>query len=266
MGRSSRSARRSKLQAAADRHSEALSLRLGKMLKDARASSSMTQAQAAATAGFSQSTWSWLELGADGRATVATWSRAAAAVGASLDAFIRRASAADQPRDIVHLRGQELVIRQATPGGWHALPEAQIDRDARTSRAVDVLLWRGLSRGHPPIAAAEYALIEIWNWLDEVGGPIREWDRRLDAVERYAIARMTGDQPVPRVSGCWVLRATQRNRRLVKEHHHFFRARFRGSGRAWLDALGRPEAKMPATAALLWVSVDGTRVFSARLG
>lgn len=232
------------------------------MLKDARVRRRLTQAAASEIAGLSPSTWSWLEVGRDGRGTLATWNRAARAVGSSLHAYLPEASAADQPRDAVHLRNQELIMRTAAAGGWRALPEAQIDREARTSRAADVLL----ERRSADAVVREYALVEIWDWFDDVGGAQRNWDRRLDALERYAIARMVGDQPLPLVGGCWVVRATQRNRSLVKEHRHFFRARFPGSAGAWLTALTTRGASMPQTSALLWVAVKGDRLYPARLG
>jgi hypothetical protein len=152
------------------------------------------------------------------------------------------------------------VISTALLGGWQALPEEPIDREARTSRAADVLLHR--RRSDRPV---EYALFEVIDWFHDVGAPTREWSRRLDAVERYAIARMTpNDESLPVVGGCWVVRATMRNRRLIGEHRHFFRARFPGSGRAWLAALGSREDPMPTVPAVLWVSVDGTRLFAVR--
>ncbi|HKY88707.1 MAG TPA: hypothetical protein VJ141_01920 [Candidatus Limnocylindrales bacterium] len=224
------------------------------MLKDARAVRRLTQKGAAMLAGLAASTWSGLEVGGDGRVTMATWNRAAAAVGTRLDAYLTRTSAASQPRDAVHLRHQELVIRTALAGGWRSLPEEPIDREARASRAADVILQRH----------REYAIVEIWDWFEDVGAAHREFDRRLDALERFAIARMTGET-LPRTGGCWVVRATLRNRRLVREHRHLFRARFPGSGHAWLEALTTARG-MPAQRAMLWVSVLGDRLYPARLG
>jgi len=248
-------------QAAADRSSDELAARVGLMLRDARRQRGLTQTAAARLAGVSSSTWSWLEIGRDGRITLATLNRAAMAVGTSLNVYVRQASAATQPRDAVHLRHQELVIKTVKAGLWLPLPEEPIDRDARTSRAADVLLCRRLSGER-----ACYALVEIWDWLDDVGAAIREWGRRLDATERYAIARMVNDDPLPRTSGIWVLRATRRNRQLVNEHRGFFRARFPGSANAWLAALADATRQMPTQPALLWVNVAGDRLYPARLG
>lgn len=215
----------------------------------------------ATRAGISRGRWADLEAGRDGSATVATLNRAAFAVGGSLDAWVKQTSAADQPKDSVHLRNQELVIRMSKPGGWEPLPEEFLDREARTSRAADVLLRR---RGQDGVR--EYALWSVTDWVDDVGAIVRDFTRRLAAVDRYAIARMTGDDPLPRTAGCWLLRATRRNRQLIAEHRHFFRARFPGAGRAWLAALANASAPLPKDAALLWVSVNGERLFAARLG
>lgn len=178
------------------------------------------------------------------------------AINSELVAFMKETSAADQPRDAIHLRHQELVIRTGLPGGWRSLPEEQLDRDARTSRWGDVLMHRGRQ------TLDEYALFEIFDWFEDVGAHTREWLRRLDALERYAISRMRGDT-LPRTAGCWIVRATARNRRLIADHAEFFSARFPGSGQAWLQALAT-QTPMPKDAALLWVSVKGERLFPAR--
>ncbi len=268
MPRRKRNVPRTPSQAAADRRADELAGRLGRALREARKALRLSQSQAAERAGFARSTWSGLEVARDGRVTLATVDRAAMALGTRVRAYIEHASSASQPRDATHLRHQELIVRTASSGGWTALPEAALDRDARTSRAADVLLER----------ANEYAITEVWDWFDDVGAALRDWDRRLDALDRYAIARLglaTGStgrggsagEPAapPRVGGCWVVRATRRNRLLISEHRHLFRARFAASGHAWLEALitSRP---MPDASALLWVSVDGRRLFPARPG
>jgi hypothetical protein len=182
---------------------------------------------------------------------------AAHAVGTTLSAFLPQASAADLPRDAVHLKNQELVLRVARQGGWRGLPEAPIDRDAGRSRHADVLL----ERSHT--AAQEFALCEVADWLADAGEGVRDFQRRLAAVDRYAVARMADDQ-LPRASGLWLVRATQRNRRLVDEHRNFFRGQFPGSGRAWLAALADAKAPMPRDPTLLWVDVGGMRIYEAR--
>jgi transcriptional regulator with XRE-family HTH domain len=249
---------RSRVGPAADRHASELARKLGMSLLDARRRARLTQAKAAAKAGLSQSAWSRLETEADPRYTLATWDRAAFAVGTSLNAYLPESTAAGAPRDAVHLKAQELVIRMARAGGWHGTAEVQIDREARSSRFADVLLAR------PRLRPSEVALIEVIDWFDDVGSPLREWPRRLEAVERQAIARMVGEEAVPRVSGCWLVRATRRNRALIGQHQNLFRSRFSGSGRAWLSALTDPTRTMPEESALLWVAVSGDRLFALR--
>lgn len=235
------------------------------MLEDGRAQGRLTQAECAARAGISRGRWADLEAGRDAGGTIRTYGRAAAAIGSTFAAYLTASSAADQPRDAVHLRHQELVIRIGAAGEWRALPEEMIDRDARTSRAADVLLTRVA-----PDGVSEYCLWDIRDWLDDVGAAVRDFTRRLEAVERYAIARMTGADRLPRTGGCMVLRATRRNRELVAAHEGFFRARFPGSGRGWLRALEEPptsgQASLPGQPALTWVSVSGERLFPVRFG
>jgi transcriptional regulator with XRE-family HTH domain len=253
MGRNNKTARRTPAQGRADRASADLANKLGRMLKDGRARMRLTQQRAADAAGISRGRWADLEGGRDALATVMTLNRAAFAIGGGLDAWIKETSAADQPRDAVHLRHQELIIRLGLGGGWKALPEEMIDREARTSRAADVLLDRTA-----PDGTEEYALWDVWDWFPDVGGPVRDFSRRLEAVERYAVARMRGlEATLPRVSGCWVVRATARNRRLIAEP---------GSGHAWLAALIQTGAPLPKEPALIWVAVNGERLFPARLG
>jgi hypothetical protein len=259
MGRRITTIRRTDLQVSADAAADVLSRRMGRMLADSRTRTRATQRQASACAGISQAEWSALERGTN--ATIATWSRAASAVGANLDAYLRGSSAADQPRDAVHLRNQELLMRTAAPGAWRALPEQLIDREARTSRAADVLLFRQATRPMPD----EYAIAEVWDWFADVGAAGRDWQRRLAALERYAIARMR-DEVLPRHSGVWVIRATARNRRLVGDHTSFFKSLLPGTGHAWLSALGDSATAMPTEPALIWVSVAGDRLWPARLG
>jgi hypothetical protein len=189
-----------------------------------------------------------------------TWDRAAHAVGTTLSAYLPQASAADQPRDAVHLRNQELVLRTARSGGWRGAPEQALDRELTRSRHGDVVLSR-----HRADSAAEWCLVEVVDWLADVGESVRDFDRRLAALDRFAVARMRGDA-VPQSGGIWLLRATTRNRRLVADHREFFRGRFPGSGRAWLATLLDPRSPMPSEPALLWVDVGGTRIFAARLG
>ena len=232
--------RRTQRQVRADGRADHLATFLGRALLDGRRSSDTTQAKAAGVAGISQSCWSDLERGKGASVSIRVWVRAADAVGSDLRAYLEAASGTAQPRDAVHLRHQELVASTAVRGGWKIRPEQHVVG----AGVADLLLSRGEGS----------ALIEIWNWMADAGDAFRSWDRKL---ERLRMAE-------PSATGCWVIRATRRNLQLVAEHRTLFAARFPGSGAAWLRALERLDAPMPADPALMWVSVRGDRLFAAR--
>ena len=128
----------------------------------------------------------------------------------------------------------------------------------RATQPVDA----GLAGAHPTGALARP--IETFGPLDgakAVG--------RLDGAK--AVGRLEGAKTRPdetggvRVAGCWVVRATRRNRQLVHEHETIFAARFPESGRQWLTAMEHAEASMPERSGLLWTGVAGDRLFSGRL-
>jgi transcriptional regulator with XRE-family HTH domain len=245
----------------ANRHAIDLTRRLGMSLRDARKQRGLTQAQAATRAGLAQTTWSKLERMGNTGYTIETWDRAAHAVGTALNAYLPTATAADAPRDSVHLRNQELVLRTAQSGAWRGVAEDSLDTDLRRSRHGDVVLERP-SRA---LSVHEWCLVEVVDWTDDVGQSVRDFDRRLAALDRLAVARMRGEGVPPKASGLWLLRATMNNRRLVTDHRLFFRGRFPASSSAWLTSLTSPDAAMPLEAGLLWVDVRGTRIFTVRL-
>jgi hypothetical protein len=181
-----------------------------------------------------------------------------------LRAYIEKASAADQPRDIVHLGTQELVASMAIRGGWTVRPEFALDDAAVGSRSADLVFERS-----PGTRPQELALIEVYDWLDDVGAAFRGWDRKVAKIDRIAVSRLPpgdddADPILPVVSGFWVLRATLRNRELVRAHRTLFAARFTSSGRAWLEAVQDPAKPMPRGPAVIWVAVRGHRLWSWR--
>jgi transcriptional regulator with XRE-family HTH domain len=263
MPRRVRGVRRTPAQVASDDAASELMRELGRALRDARRKVRLTQEALAAQAGVVQGTISALERGRTTTISLLVVVRAARAVGTTLHAYLENTSSAREPRDIAHLRAQALLVELARLGGWHAIPEAAIDDAAERSRAVDALLERAR-----PAEAVEVAVMEVIDWFADLGASLRAWDRRLARVERQTIALRTRDGAagtlVPRASGCWVVRATQRNRTLVSELRALFAVRFTGSGREWLEALGT-QAPMPAAPALLWISVRGDRIWASRL-
>lgn len=154
----------------------------------------------------------------------------------------------------------------ASGGGWSSRVEAALDDPARGSRSADVLLERTNAK-----ARMEIALMEIWDWFDDVGAGFRSWDGKVARVERGALARIPlspadarEEAALPHVGGCWIVRATVRNRALVAAHRALFAARFPGAGREWLRAITDPNVAMPAEPAMLWVSVTGDRIWPVR--
>lgn len=116
--RRSQIARRTPTQAAADARAVEIARQLGRALRDARSGRHATQASVGETAALSPSAVSEAENGHGDDMTLRTWTRLARAAGSDLHAYLERASAAELPRDSVHLRHQELLIRAAIPGGW----------------------------------------------------------------------------------------------------------------------------------------------------
>jgi hypothetical protein len=112
-----------------------------------------------------------------------------------LVAFFDRSSGAELPRDIEHLRRQSAITARAAGGGWLVAPEAPVVA-MTPGRVIDLLLEREAHR--------EAAIIEVWDWLTDVGAAFRSLDEKVAAVQRkrggWAVA------------GAWVLRGTRRSR------------------------------------------------------
>lgn len=233
--------RRTRRQVRADERAEQLARYLGRALRDGRLASRSTQRSSADEVGLAQSTWSLLERGSGSNLSLRVWVRATWAVNSDLRAYLERATATTGPRDAVHLRHQELVIRTALAGGWRGRPEAAVAGDGEASPVADILLARG----------EHVALCEVWDWFADVGESLRSWDRKL-----ARLAAQTGSTP----AACWVVRATRQNRRLVSDHSAVFASRFPGSAAAWLSALTDLNREEPAEPALLWVTVRGDRL------
>lgn len=216
----------------------------------------MTQAQAADRAGVSQGFWSRLEHGRGMVASLETLTAAAAAVHTELAAFLQAQPGADLPRDIEHLRRQELVIRLAAPGGWRARAERPVDPEASRSRSIDVYLARDGER--------EVAVVEVVDLVADVGAVFRGLEDKVASVRRELAARQTGGPP-SLVAGLLIIRGTRRNRTLIVSLSRMFASRFPTPGSQWLRALSNSEIEMPAADGFVWSSGRGDRLFAARL-
>lgn len=224
--------------------------RIGIGLRESRLALRMSQARAADRAGIFQASWSRIERGVTGAASLETLASCAAAVGTQLAAFIEARPGTDLPRDIEHLRRQELVIELSRGGDWAAQPELAIDPRAVRSRSIDVHLAR--------FGGAERAIVEIVDLMADGGAEFRNLTDKVAAVRRIA-----GDGA--RVRGLLVLRATARNRAIVAEFPGLFATRFPGSASQWLRALSDPTVAMPDGDGLIWSTVRGDRLFAAVL-
>jgi hypothetical protein len=94
-------------------------------------------------------------------ACLETLASCAAAVHTQLAAFLEAAPGADLPRDVEHLRRQQLVVTFAESGGWTTRPERAIDPGASRSRSIDVELERAARR--------QIAVVEIVDLLTDGG-------------------------------------------------------------------------------------------------
>jgi len=197
--------------------------------------------------GVSQPRVSELERGLGAGASLETWAIVAAAVGEQLVGYLEHAPGAERPRDIEHIRRQNAVIEAARRGGWTAHPELAIDAGVVRSRSIDVALVRA--------AKHEAAVVEIWDWFDDVGAGLRGLDARKTALR----ARLNDEDRVWRVGGLYVIRDTRRNRALVRELGAVFAARFPGSSRGWRRALTSEgdDHPMPVLDAYVWSNTDG---------
>lgn len=235
---------------AGDARATYLAKRLGTALRDGRLAVGLLQREVGTRAGVSQPEIAKLEGGHGSDTGIDTWGACAAAVGLHLAAFLEQAPGADLPRDIEHLRRQNLVIATAAPGGWDAEPESALPGDGPRPRSIDVLLTR-------PVRL-EAAVVEVWDLLLDGGHAMR-------SLEAKVLATRDRLGPGWRVEGLLVVRGTQRNRRLVHGLNALFSARYPASSQGWLRALAETAHTMPEGSGLVWTDVKGGRLFAARL-
>ncbi len=229
---------------------ESVAGRVGTGLRAARVAQGRTQASVALEAGISQPFLSRIERGRELGVSLSTLAACASTLQVQLAAFIEALPGASLPRDIQHLRRQALIVRIADPGGWTAEPEAALPDDGPRPRSIDVLLTRPIRR--------EAAVVEIWDLLADGGEAMRGLEAKVLAMRRRLGAGW-------QVQGLLVLRATRRNRDLVRDLAPLFAARYPASSAGWLRALADPRSPMPDASGFAWSSVAGDRLAAARL-
>lgn len=244
-----RSRRRAgKHRVAGRRRADELGQRLGRGIRQSRTAAGSKQSELGPSSGVSQSWISKMERGLGRTASLETWCSVADSLGLRFVAFLEEVPGAARPRDYEHALRQELVIRHAARGGWAGVAENVIQDGSAHWRYVDVLLNRDSGR--------ELAVVEVWDWLDDVGEGLRGLASK---VERVRV-----QHPGAAVMGLLVVRATRQNRRLVHRLGALFSSALPASSAAWLTALADPERPMPDGAGLLWTDVGGTRLFAFR--
>ena len=237
---------------AARRNAELLA-RLGREVRESRRRRRTTQSALAGPTGLSQTTISRMERGVGGSLTLDVWQRVFTALDRPLNLVASRDALAET-RDAGHLAMQELMLRTARRAGWTGTFEVHVrSAGAATRHSIDV----GLRHDRLRVLAVN----ELWNTLDDFGAAKRSFDWKLARAEELAAA-IGGEQPY-RVAGCWVVRATRRNRALVARYPTLFRSAFPGSSARWVRALmeGTPP---PLEAGLIWCDVRATRLFAWR--
>lgn len=225
--------------------------RLGAEVKVSRRRRRLTQARLAQRAGLSAMSVSRIERGLGGAHSLDTWQR----LGLALDRALRVELSRDTeegPVDAGHLALQELLLRLARRAGYGRTFELAT-RAADPARSVDVALRDDRAR--------RLILVEAWNSFGDIGAGSRSFDRKLAEAGQFAVAA-GGEEPYE-VYGCWVVRATARNRALLARYPEIFGARFQGSSAAWVSALTRG-TRPPAERGLVWSDVAATRIFAWR--
>jgi transcriptional regulator with XRE-family HTH domain len=225
--------------------------RAGGELRASRRRRRLTQRQIAAMVGVSQPTISRMERGRGARLSVDVWQRAFVAVDRRL-IFEASRDPAQEPADAGHLQVQELVLglgRRTGSGGLFELATRPND----PLRSADVGLRSDARR--------RLDLVECWNVIGDIGAAARSTSRKLAELEALAIV-VGGEQPY-RVGGCWVVRATARNRALIARYPEVFASRFPGSSAGWVKALATG-SEPPGVPGLVWCDVAATRLFPWR--
>jgi transcriptional regulator with XRE-family HTH domain len=243
--------KRSPLAIDARRRTQEQTAWLGGELRRSRLGRRLTQQQASERVGIARSTWSAAERGEGAGLTLETWQRMTMAVGRPLRIDLPR-DALDEPADAGHLALQELVLRLARAAGYNTSFELPT-KSADPRRSADVGLRDDRRR--------RLLLVEVWNTFGDIGAAARSTNRK--GAEAAGLAAALGGERPYSVHGCWVIRATRRNRQLVARYPELFASRFPGSSEGWRRALTEGTAP-PEQPGLVWADVAASRLFSWR--
>jgi transcriptional regulator with XRE-family HTH domain len=225
--------------------------KLGGQVRAARLRRRRTQQQVAAEGGISRSATSAIERGLGGGHTLDTWQRVCLAVGVPLLVSLRRDPLEDTA-DAGHLAMQELMLRLGRQAGY----ARSFELPTRSSEP-----WRSTDVGLRDDRRRLLILEECWNSIGDIGAGSRSTSRKVADAEALAVA-IGGERPHA-VRSVWVVRATSRNRELLRRYPEVFASRFEGSSQGWVNAIIRGDDP-PKEPGLVWCDVAATRVFAWR--
>lgn len=225
--------------------------REGAKARHARKRRGWTQAELGARVGLSQSSISRLERGDGGSLSVETWQRAAIALDMPMTLELGR-DPKEEPADAGHLAIQELVLRLGRGAGYRRTFELPT-RPTDPTRSTDVGLLNASAR--------RLVQVECVNTFGNINASIRSSDRKRAEAEALAIS--IGHGRAFAVHGCWVVRASRRNRQLLATYPELFASRFPGSSRAWVTAL-TTGSDPPTDPGLVWCDVNARRILEWR--
>ncbi|HET7678263.1 MAG TPA: helix-turn-helix transcriptional regulator [Candidatus Limnocylindrales bacterium] len=234
------------------RQAEAAAQIMGRQLRESRLRRRMTQAELGRRVGLHHTRVSQVERGGGASLSLAGWHALAAALDRPLRTDLGR-DRSEEPADAGHLLVQELVLRLGRATGYAGTFELPT-RPASPGRSVDVCLRDDRRR--------RLILVEAWNTIDDIGAAARAFDRKLAQATELATV-LGGEGRAYSVHGCWVVRATRRNRALVARYPEVFAARFPAPSLGWVRALTRGEVP-PGPHGLVWCDVAATRLFAWR--
>src|SRR3954467_8095077 len=234
--------RRSAVEVAAERQIRSVLVREGQKVRLARRRRQWTQAQLGKRAGLAQTTLSKIERGEGGTLSLESWQQVALVLALPLDLTLGR-DALEEPADAGHLGIQELVLRLGRQRGFGRTFELAT-RPHNPSHSTDV----GLRDDRRRLLIQ----VECWNTFGNINQAVRSSDVKRTEGEALAISIGYGESYA--VRQLWVVRATRRNRELLARYSEIFHSRFRGSSRAWTNALANG-TDPPSEPGLIWCDV-----------
>ena len=225
----------------------------GQWIAAARKRRRWSQATLASRVGISQGYESQLERGDATQVPPEIWFALAEALGVALRFEYGRDKLSDL-EDAGHLEIQELMLRLGKAAGYLRTFELAT-RQASPALSVDV--------GLRDDARRSLVLEECWNTFGNLGASVRNTRRKIAEAEALAVAA-GGELGQYRVSACWVVRDSARNREIVSRYPQIFESTFTGSSAQWLKALSEPGAEPPTDLGLVWCDLRAGRLLRWR--